>query len=53
LIMEDFTPVGDWFVFHNSPSLQDWKTPVGDVIEEMKKVPNQDLKATGKPALQP
>lgn len=36
LIMETFTPVGDWYVFHNNPSFQDWKTPIVDVIKTMK-----------------
>lgn len=40
LVMENFTSVGDWFVFHNNPSFPDWKNPVDDVIKQMKKIPN-------------
>ena len=39
LIMEEFTPVGDWYVFHNNPSFRDWKAPVTDVIDQIRKSP--------------
>ena len=46
LIMEDFTPVGAWYVFHNNPSFKDWKTPVTDVIKKMEKDPNKKIQRT-------
>ena len=39
LIMEKFTAVGDWYVFHNNPNFRDWHTPVADVINKMKRSP--------------
>jgi hypothetical protein len=36
LVMENFTTVGNWYIFHNSPSFKDWETPVSDIINKMK-----------------
>ncbi|MEW6366564.1 MAG: hypothetical protein AB1714_18200 [Acidobacteriota bacterium] len=43
LIMDKFTKVGQWYVFHNAPSFSDWRNPVGDMTEAMKEIPNQGL----------
>ena len=36
LVMEEFMPVLDWYVFYNTVGFQDWKTPASDIINEIK-----------------
>jgi hypothetical protein len=35
LVMEQFIPVRDWYVFHNNPSFRDWEAPVPDLIKQI------------------
>ena len=39
LVMDEFTPFLGWYIFYPSVSFPDWKTPVTDIIQEIKKAP--------------